>query len=343
DPVRAGREQGDRILARRQAGLGGVGPAQRHPVPPPQRQHAGAQRTGHENYRVGSRRQGRLRNGQVTGASLARQPAVELLPPLPPLRGAKMDPPRDFAMTRRFLLPLVLLAAAALPDPARAADPDPVLADEMALKVVGLPTDGPGLVDFFRLRGQADVPPEKVAALVKQLDTADLAVREKACGELIAIGPPALPELRRAARDGDSADAAALAQRCLKALDADSARLTAAAARLLTVRRPAGAAETLLAFLPYVENDSVLDDVKTTPATVAYREGKPDDALFKALGDDTPLRRAVAIEVLCSNGRAEPRATLRKLLQDPVPVVRFQAGIALVQCNDAEAVTTMIA
>ena len=254
-----------------------------------------------------------------------------------------MDHPRDFAMTRRFLLPLVLLAAAALPDPARAADPDPVLADEMALKVVGLPTDGPGLVDFFRLRGQADVPPEKVAALVKQLDTADLAVREKACGELIAIGPPALPELRRAARDGDSADAAALAQRCLKALDADSARLTAAAARLLTVRRPAGAAETLLAFLPYVENDSVLDDVKTTLATVAYREGKPDDALVKALGDDTPLRRAVAIEVLCSNGRAEPRATLRKLLQDPVPVVRFQAGIALVQCNDAEAVTTMIA
>jgi HEAT repeat protein len=246
------------------------------------------------------------------------------------------------AMTRRFLLPLLLLAAAALPAPAPAADNDPVLADEMALKAVGLPTDGPGLVEFFRLRGQAEVAPEKVAALVKRLDTADLAVRERACGELIAVGPPALPELRRAARDGDSADAAALAQRCLKALDADSAKFTSAAARLLTVRRPAGAAETLLAFLPYVENDSVLDDVKTALATVAYREGKPDDALVKALADETPLRRAVAIEVLCSNGRAEPRATLRKLLRDPVPVVRFQAGVALVQCNDAEAVTTMI-
>jgi HEAT repeat protein len=253
-----------------------------------------------------------------------------------------MDHPRENAMTRRFLLPLLLLAAAPLAAPARAADNDPVLADEMALKAVGLPTDGPGLVEFFRLRGQADAAPEKIAALVKQLDTADLAVREKACGELIAVGPPALPELRRAARDVDSADAAALANRCLRALDADSAKLTGAAARLLAVRRPAGAAETLLAFLPYVENESVLDDVKTALVTVAYREGKPDDALVKALADETPLRRAVAIEVLCSNGRAEPRATLRRLLQDPVPVVRFQAGVALVQCNDAEAIATMI-
>src|SRR5215472_17123685 len=103
-------------------------------------------------------------------------------------------------MTRRLLPPLVLLAAAALPATAPAADTDPVLADEMALKAVGLPTDGPGLVEFFRLRGQPEVPPEKVAALVKQLDTADLALREKACGELITVGPPALPELRRAAR-----------------------------------------------------------------------------------------------------------------------------------------------
>jgi hypothetical protein len=245
-------------------------------------------------------------------------------------------------MTRRLLLPLLLLAAAPLAGAARAAEVDPVLADEVALKAVGLPTDGPGLVEFFRLRGQAEVTPEQIAALVGQLTTADPAVREKACGELIAVGPPALPELRKAARDVDNADTAALAKRCLKALDADSARLTGAAARLLAVRRPAGAARTLLAFLPYVENDSVLDDVKTALVTVAYREGKPDGDLVKALGDDAALRRATAIEVLCSNGRAEPRATLRKLLQDPVPVVRLQAGMALVQCNDAEAVTTMI-
>jgi HEAT repeat protein len=245
-------------------------------------------------------------------------------------------------MTRRFLLPLLLLAVVTLAGRARAADIDPVLADEVALKDVGLPTDGPGLVEFFRLRGQTQVAPEKVASLVKQFDAADLAARERACAELIAIGPPALSELRRAARDVDSADRAALANRCLKALEDDSARLTGAAARLLTVRRPAGAAEMLLAFLPYAENESVLDDVKTALLTVAYREGKPDEALVKALGDEAALRRAAAIEVLCSNGRAEPRATLRKLLQDPVPVVRFQAGLALVQCNDAEAVSTMI-
>src|SRR5262245_49251986 len=141
-------------------------------------------------------------------------------------------------MTRRFLLPFLLLTVVPLAASARAADNDPLLADEVALKAVGLPTDGPGLVEFFRLRGQPQVAPEKVTSLVKQLGAVAPADRERACGELIAIGPPALAELRRAARDVDAADRAALANRCLKALEDDSARLTGAAARLLTARRP---------------------------------------------------------------------------------------------------------
>jgi HEAT repeat protein len=128
----------------------------------------------------------------------------------------------------------------------------------------------------------------------------------------------------------------------LAALDDPSGKITGAAARLLAVRRPDGAAETLTAFLPYAENESVIEDVKTALSTVSYRDGKPDAALVKALGDEQPLRRAVAVEVLCQAGIAEPRATLRKLLKDPVPVVRFQAGLVLAQANDAEAVTAMI-
>jgi HEAT repeat protein len=246
-------------------------------------------------------------------------------------------------MIRQLLIPLltlILLPSAAL---AQAENKDAVLADETALKSVGLPTDAAGLVEFFRVRGRTDVDREAIAALVKRLDAADAADREKACGELIAIGPPALPALRRAAADLDAAESSALARRCLKALDGDTAALTAAAARLLAVRRSAGAAETLLAFLPYAENETVLDEIKSALISVAYREGKPDESLVKALGDDLALRRATAIEVLCRNGRAEPRAKLRKLLKDPAPVVRLQAGLALSQAFDAEAVTTMIA
>ena len=56
------------------------------------------------------------------------------------------------------------------------------------------------------------------------------------------------------------------------------------------------------------------------------------------LTDGFPLRRATAIEVLCSNGQAEPRATLQKLLDDPIPVVRFRAALALAQINDIKAI-----
>ena len=118
------------------------------------------------------------------------------------------------------------------------------------LKAVGQPTDGPGLVEFFRTRAQTEMAPEKIAVLIKQLNASVLKEREKACAELIAIGPPALPQLRRAAKDVDDADASALAQRCLGALDGGTASLTGAAARLLAVRHPAGLpVETLLAFL----------------------------------------------------------------------------------------------
>ena len=76
--------------------------------------------------------------------------------------------------------------------------------------------------------------------------------------------------------------------------------------------------------------------------TIAYRNNTPDPVLVKALGDELPLRRATAIEVLGQTGSAEPRAILRKLLHDPVPIVRLQAGLVLMQANDGEAIATMI-
>ncbi len=246
-------------------------------------------------------------------------------------------------MTRNLLgmLSLVCWLTAVIPA-SQAAEPSAVLADETALKAVGLPTDGPGLVEFFRARVQTEIAPEKIAGLIKQLNAPVLTDREKACAELIAIGPPALPELRRAAKDIDDVDTSALARRCLTALEGHSANLTGAAARLLAVRHPTGAVETLLTFLPCAENASVLEEVKMALMTIAYRDNTPDPVLVKALEDELPLRRATAIEVLGQTGSAEPRTTLRKLLHDPVPIVRLQAGLVLMQANDGEAIATMI-
>ena len=247
-------------------------------------------------------------------------------------------------MGKRLLLAMLCSAGlmlAAAP-PALAGDNDNVLADELTVKAAGLPVDGAGLLAFLGLRTLGEVAPDRLAALIEQLGSKNSAEREKAAAELTAIGPPAVPALRQAAKDPDAADAAGLARRCLTALEANSASISGAVVRLTAQRRPDGAAAALLAFLPYAEDESIQEEVRSALTTMAYRDGKADPALLKALDDDSPLRRAVAVDVLCQNGLAEPRDALRKLLADPKPTVRLRAALALAQARDANSVATLI-
>src|SRR5258707_762292 len=116
----------------------------------------------------------------------------------------------------------------------------------------------------------------------------------------------------------------------------------------------AGLALLAAAPAPSAEGDNALSDELTVKSAGLPVDGpglieffrlrtKAEPALLKALEDEAPLRRSTAIDVLCSNGNAEPRATLRKLLADPTPTVRLRAALALAQARDAKAVSTLIA
>jgi HEAT repeat protein len=245
-------------------------------------------------------------------------------------------------MCRQRLFPLLAAALLAAAGPGRAAEGD-ALADELLLKGAGLPTDGPGLLAFFRQRSRGEADANRLAALVAHLGSDKPAERQKACAELVAVGPAAIPLLRQAANDPDSPAPAALARRCLRALEVNSASLTGAAVRLLARRRPAGAAEALLEFLPNAEDDTVLDEARAALAAVSYRDGKPEPALLRALEDKLSLRRAAAVAALCQHGTRGHRAALRKLLAAPVPSVRLRAALALAQASDPEAVWALIA
>jgi HEAT repeat protein len=243
---------------------------------------------------------------------------------------------------------LTLLCAAgllALPcGRARAADADAGLADEVLLKSLHLGTDGPALLDFFRQRSNIQAPKDKLAELVKQLGDKELSTRTKAAAGLVAIGPAAIPALRQAVKDPDEGDAVALARRCLTAVEGEhSSAIPAAAARLLAQRRPDGAVDVLLAYLPFADNDDVIEEVKGALGSMAYKDGKPAPSLLKALADDSSLRRAVAIDALCAAGPAEPRETLIKLLEDKKPIVRLRAGLALAKVREEKAIDTLIA
>ncbi len=217
--------------------------------------------------------------------------------------------------------------------------------DEALLRSVGISTDGPGLLAFFRLRGQAAVKPERLAALIEQLGDKSPLVARKASGELASIGAPAIPALRRAVKDPDLHQTVLLAKRCLQALQEHPGQLSASAARLIAQRRPRGTAEALLDFVPFAEDEGVVEEIRLALAAVAHPDGKPDPALLKALRDQSPIRRALAIDTLCQNGvtaAIQEMVPLRKLLQDPKPSVRLRAALALARARDAQAVAALI-
>ncbi len=218
--------------------------------------------------------------------------------------------PRGLALLTAAWLLLLLCTPSARAQPV--SGPGPASADEVLLRSVGLTPDGPVLIEFFRVRSAGTVAPERLADLIGRLGSEVPAERDRACAELTAVGPPAIPALRQVSRDRDQARTADVAQRCLRVLEGNSSALTQAALRLLAQRRPAGSAEVVLAFLPLAEDEAALEEARRTLSLVAFRDGKVEPALEKALEDRAAVRRAAVLEVLTQQGRREPRPLLQQ-------------------------------
>jgi HEAT repeat protein len=217
--------------------------------------------------------------------------------------------------------------------------------DEGLLRSVGISPNGANLLTYFRLRSNKGVGPERLATLIEKLGDKSVIAAQRACGELAAIGAPAIPALRQAVKDPDQQQIARLAQRCLLALEQNPGQLSSAAARLVAQHKPLGAAEVLLAFAPEAEDDGVVEEIRLALIAVAHAGGKLDPVLHKAVADESPIRRALAIDTLCHNGVTPSlllQVPLRQRLQDLNPTVRLRAALALSGSRDAKAVSTLI-
>src|SRR5262249_6298488 len=146
---------------------------------------------------------------------------------------------------------------------------------------------------------------DMIATLVRDLGDTSFKTRNKATAELSAFGMIAVSSLREAALSPDR-EVARRAEECLRHIEQKDLRVgvPAAAAHLLAVRKPPGAVDVLLAFLPSAENDSVAAEVQAALGVVALQDGKPEKALLAALGDPVPARRMAAVDVLCKAGLA---------------------------------------
>jgi hypothetical protein len=236
--------------------------------------------------------------------------------------------------TQALLLPFAV---------AFAAEPDSTHADEQVLKAAKIGVDGASLLDYFRKQTVTDAARERIQTLIQQLGDDSFEMREKASAGLVAAGGSAKKFLREAL-DNPDLEVSRRAHECLKRISetgTDSA-VPAAAARLLAARKPAGAVEVLLGYLTSADGTMGTDEVRTTLAALALRDGQPDKALLAALTGKLPVIRAAAGEALARSGGAAARPAVHKLLQDAEASVRLPVALALAYAHDREAIPVLI-
>jgi len=238
-----------------------------------------------------------------------------------------------------FLLSLVALCLVGLRPVAAIESADP---DEKTLLDNKIATDGRGLLAFLRSRTLSPEDSEKLKTLVRQFGSDSFKDREKATAALLRYGRLALPALREGARNAD-AEIASRSRRCIEeVLARPGPDLAIAALHQIARRRPAGAAEVLLRYLPFADDAFVEEETLATLAALVQNGKEVDAALIKALRDDLPLRRIAAARALGRAKEDKVRALVRKLLTDLDARVRLEAAHSLLLARDKQAVPVLI-
>ena len=202
--------------------------------------------------------------------------------------------------------------------------------------------DDKAILDRIRNATLTEALREKVQKFVKQLADDDFDVREQASAGLVDAGSAAVPLLLQACKDGD-AEVARRAEACLSQIDKEPGKSNpATTCRVLAARKPAGAADVLLAYRPFAHDDTSAEEIQAALNALAYRDGKPEKALLDALGDKVPVRRAAAAAALAQHESGLQLPDVRKCLQDKDPVVRMPVALAMARMRDKEAVSALI-
>ena len=222
------------------------------------------------------------------------------------------------------------------------ASPTQLAEDERTLQAHKIPTDGPGLQDYFRRRTASLADQAEIGRWVRLLGDPSYAVREDAGRKLIDRGPAALVALRHALDDPDL-EVKRRAAGCVEAIQRQgSAVIDGAAVRVLAARRPAEAVGVLLSYLPTTDDDGVVEEIRAALINLGPRDGRVDPALMAALTDPAPTRRGLAALVVGRYGTADEQAQVRRLLADKDLKVRFLAAEGLLAGRDKRAIPALI-
>ncbi len=205
---------------------------------------------------------------------------------------------------------------------ARAAEPDPeLISAEKTLQDAKVETTSSALLQFLRDRSLTNDDRTRLIDAVRSLGDDDFDTREKAVAVLIRAGRKALPFVRPAQKDKDP-ERARRAAHIIEEIDsgADTIRVEAAI-RVLMDRRPDGSSAVLLAYLPAADDEATLEAVLKALLVLGLKDGKPDDALTKALTGKEPLARCRRARSWPNGaGAAGSRAAVARRQRRPCPL-----------------------
>jgi HEAT repeat protein len=205
-----------------------------------------------------------------------------------------------------------------------------------------LDTEGPGLLDEVKKRTLTEADRSKAQALIEKLGDDSFEVRQQAEKDLRAMGNRIMPLLRLALKHSDL-EVRNRSAKCLAAIEKDkTAPLSAVTARLLALRKPKGAAEAILDYMPFADDETVIDELQNALNAVAYPGGKPHPALVKALRDKVPARRAAAGVALAHGPLADNLPAVKALLKEKDPALRLRVALALAGAKETAAVPVLI-
>jgi HEAT repeat protein len=209
-------------------------------------------------------------------------------------------------------------------------------------------TEKMGLLDELKKRTMPDADIEDLHSLIRKLGHNNFHIREKAEKDLIQLGPRYLALLRMEAQKNRDAEVRLRTQRVVAAIEKAKAKeqaspLVPTIARLIALRKPPGAAEVILAYLPSLDDDGLVYDLQNALNAVAFSDGKPQPAILKGLNDKSGMRRVAAAQALCAGPRGDHLKAVRALLRDPEPSVRLKVTLALAAAGDHGAVPVLIA
>jgi HEAT repeat protein len=225
---------------------------------------------------------------------------------------------------------------------------DALTSDEAILRNLKMEFTEPALLKFISTRTLSEADQKQYRDLVKQMGSGIHPVREVATKKLLKEGIKALAFLKEAEYDLD-AERSERAKLCLKDIrDTNNTSIPIAAAHLLARpaqkkgASPAESIRTLLAYIPFVDDEAVEEEVLTALTLLSLREPTIEPSLVKALTDPSPARRAAAAYVLGHVGTTKQVDLVVPLLDDRQPIVRLRAAQGLLAARNKAALPSFV-